>query len=63
MMAVHRTLPLGTRLALRHGAATVVVAIVDRGPFRTDRDLEISPAAATMLGISGPVTVIATVPR
>ncbi len=63
MMAVHRTLPLGTRLQLRHGDATVVVAIVDRGPFRTDRDLEISPAAAMRLGIRGPVTLIATVPR
>lgn len=55
LVAVHRSLPLGAALAVRYGDRTVVVRIVDRGPFRTDRDVELSPAAATALGM-GPAT-------
>lgn len=54
LTAAHRApLPLGTRLLVRHGRRTVVVRINDRGPFRRGRVIDLTPAAARALGISG----------
>lgn len=53
LVAVHRSLPLGATLSVRYGDRVVAVRIVDRGPFRTDRDVEVSPAAAAALGMDG----------
>ena len=60
-VAVHRTLPLGSTLLVRHGALSLRVRIVDRGPYRTDRDLELSPAAAAALDVEGSTQVSAEV--
>jgi rare lipoprotein A len=55
MTAAHRTLPFGTRVTVvnnRNGRA-VVVRINDRGPFVRGRVIDLSPAAARAIGVSG----------
>jgi rare lipoprotein A len=55
LTAAHRTLPLGTRVLvinLDNGEA-VEVRINDRGPFGRDRILDLSYAAARVLGAVG----------
>lgn len=54
-----RTLPFGTRLALTRGGKRIVVVVNDRGPFIHGRDLDLSRAAARLLGISGVGSVTA----
>lgn len=52
MTAAHRTLPLGTRVRvtnLENGKQTVV-RINDRGPYRNNRVIDLSRAAARKLG-------------
>ena len=59
MTAAHRTLPFGTRVTvvnLRNGRSAVV-RINDRGPFVRSRVIDLSPAAAHVLGIDGLTTV------
>jgi rare lipoprotein A len=59
MTAAHRTLPFGTRVTvvnLRNGRSAVV-RINDRGPFVRGRVIDLSPAAAHVLGIDGITTV------
>jgi rare lipoprotein A len=62
MTAAHRTLPFGTRVTVvnsRNGRS-VVVRINDRGPFVRGRVIDLSPAAARAIGISGtaPVSLV-----
>jgi rare lipoprotein A len=61
LTAAHRTLLFGTRVRVtnRRNGRSVVVRINDRGPFVKGRIIDLSPAAARVLGISGlaPVTV------
>ena len=61
MTAAHRTLPIGTlvRVTNRRSGRTAVVRINDRGPFVRGRIIDVTPAAARMLGFSGlaPVTL------
>jgi rare lipoprotein A len=55
MTAAHRTLPFGTKVTVinnRNGSA-VVVRINDRGPFVRGRVIDLSPAAARAIGVSG----------
>lgn len=49
LVAVHRTLPLGALVKLTRGPYEAVVRIVDRGPYVSSRDMDISPAAAALL--------------
>ena len=58
MTAAHRTLPFGTYVMVTNLAndRSVVVRINDRGPFRRGRILDLSYAAARVLGIVGPGT-------
>ena len=55
MTAAHRTLPFGTRVAVvnNHTGRSVVVRINDRGPFVGGRVIDLSPAAARAIGVSG----------
>lgn len=55
MTAAHRTLPFGTRVTVtnRQNGRTAVVRINDRGPFVHGRVIDLSPAAARALGVSG----------
>ena len=63
LTAAHRTLPLGTRVLVTNldNGRTVEVRINDRGPFRKNRVLDLSYAAARQLGAVGegviPVTL------
>ena len=64
LTAAHRTLPFGThvRVTNKRNGRSIVVRINDRGPFLPGRIIDLSPAAAHALGISGlaPVTVDGT---
>lgn len=53
MTAAHRTLPIGTivRVTNLENHRSVVVRINDRGPFKRQRIIDLSPAAADALGI------------
>jgi rare lipoprotein A len=55
MTAAHRTLPFGTRVTVTnsHTGSSVVVRINDRGPFVHGRVIDLSPAAARAIGVSG----------
>jgi rare lipoprotein A len=61
MTAAHRTLPFGTMVKVTHKRTgrSVVVRIIDRGPFIRGRIIDLSPAGARALGFSGlaPVTL------
>jgi rare lipoprotein A len=52
MVAAHRTLPFGTRVRVTNLAngRSVVVTVVDRGPFRGGRVIDVSGRAASELG-------------
>ncbi|HMB94243.1 MAG TPA: septal ring lytic transglycosylase RlpA family protein, partial [Rhodothermales bacterium] len=53
LTAAHRTLPFGTRLRITNmrNGKSVVVRINDRGPFVKGRGIDLSRAAAELLGI------------
>lgn len=55
MTAAHRDLPLGTLLHVSNPetGVGVVVRVNDRGPFHGDRVLDVSRAAASVLGLVG----------
>ena len=61
LTAAHRSLPFGSRVRVtnRSNGHSVVVTINDRGPFVRGRIIDVTPAAARALGMSGlaPVTV------
>jgi rare lipoprotein A len=53
LVAAHQTLPLGTQVTVTELASgrSVVVRVVDRGPFAKGRIIDISSAAAAQLGM------------
>ena len=61
MTAAHKTLPFGTLVRVTHqrSGRSVIVRINDRGPFVPGRVIDVTPAAARVLGFSGlaPVTL------
>jgi rare lipoprotein A len=63
LTAAHRTLPFGTKVRVtnQHTGRSVVVRINDRGPFVRGRVIDITPAAAHALGMSGLAPVTLTV--
>jgi rare lipoprotein A (peptidoglycan hydrolase) len=54
MTAAHRTLPIGTRVRVTHAGngRSVDVRINDRGPFTADRIIDLSKAAAELIGMT-----------
>lgn len=52
MLAAHRTLPFGTQVRVTNleNRRSVVVTVVDRGPFRRGRIIDVSRGAAAELG-------------
>jgi rare lipoprotein A len=46
----HRTLPCGTPVALYYKGRTIVVPVIDRGPFLAGRSWDLTQAAHTALG-------------
>jgi len=65
LTAAHRSLPFGTmvRVTNRHTGRSVVVRIIDRGPFVRERVIDVTPAAAHQLGFSGLAPVSLSVVR
>lgn len=55
LTAAHRTLPFGSKVKVtnKKNGRSVVVTINDRGPFRRGRVIDVTPAAARVLGFSG----------
>lgn len=55
LVAAHRTLPFGTKVRVKNprNGRSVVVTIVDRGPFVKGRVIDLSRGAANALGFSG----------
>ena len=55
LTAAHRTLPFGSKVKVTNktNGRTVVVTINDRGPFSRGRVIDVTPAAARVLGFSG----------
>jgi rare lipoprotein A len=63
LTAAHRSLPFGSKVKVtnRHNGRSIVVTVIDRGPFVRGRIIDLTPAAGRALGFSGlaPVTVAA----
>ena len=59
LTAAHRTLPFGTRVLVtnRDTSQSAEVRVNDRGPFVEGRILDVSYAAARLLGAVGPGTI------
>src|SRR5207342_1782502 len=62
LTAAHRTFPFGTKVKVtnKHNGRSVVVTINDRGPFVRGRVIDVTPAAALILGFSGLAQVTVT---
>jgi rare lipoprotein A (peptidoglycan hydrolase) len=54
----HKSLPCGTMVTLSHGATTVTVPVVDRGPYVAGRELDLSPRVKATLGCTDLCTVV-----
>jgi len=65
MTAAHRTLPFGTKVRVtnHHNGKTVVVRIVDRGPYGRGRIIDVSRAAAVELDMISAGTVMVSIER
>jgi len=48
----HRSLPCGTNVAVRYGSTTIVVPVIDRGPYSGEAKWDLTAAAAQMLGFT-----------
>jgi rare lipoprotein A len=48
----HRSLPCGTNVAVRYGSRTLVVPVVDRGPFGSKARWDLTQATAQQLGMT-----------
>jgi rare lipoprotein A len=62
MIAAHRTFRFGTKVKVtnRKNGKSVIVRIIDRGPFIRGRVIDLSPAAAREIGMGwgiAPVTL------
>jgi rare lipoprotein A (peptidoglycan hydrolase) len=54
----HKSLPCGTIVTLTHGANTVTVPVVDRGPYVAGREFDLSPRVKAELGCTDLCTVV-----
>jgi rare lipoprotein A (peptidoglycan hydrolase) len=53
----NRTLPCGTPVAIYYGGRTIVVPVIDRGPYAHHADWDLTTATARALGVPGTVTL------
>jgi rare lipoprotein A len=55
LTAAHRSFPFGSKVRVtnRRNGRSVVVTVNDRGPFTRGRIIDVTPAAARVLGFSG----------
>jgi rare lipoprotein A len=60
----HRTLPCGTRVSIYYNGRTIVVPVIDRGPYANGADWDLTMATARALGMDTTAKVGgATMPR
>jgi rare lipoprotein A (peptidoglycan hydrolase) len=57
LTCANKTLPFGTLLAVSRGGKHVIVVVTDRGPYISGRSLDLSTAAARIIGLPGVGTV------
>ncbi len=57
----HKTLPCGTLVEVAYGGTSVVVPVVDRGPFVKGMSWDLTSAAAELLGFTGTARIGALV--
>jgi peptidoglycan lytic transglycosylase len=59
LTAAHRSLPFGTHVKVtnKKNGRSVIVRINDRGPFKAGRIIDLTPAAAQILGFDGLASV------
>ena len=53
----NRTLPCGTLVALYYQGRTMVVPVIDRGPYANGADWDLTEATGRALGIAGTATI------
>ncbi|MHB8269777.1 septal ring lytic transglycosylase RlpA family protein [Bradyrhizobium sp.] len=53
LTCAHRSLPFGTKLRVTYAGRSVIVIVNDRGPFTRGRVLDLSTAAARVVGLTG----------
>jgi rare lipoprotein A len=59
-----RTLPCGTSVAILYGARTLIVPVIDRGPYANGADWDLTMATGRALGVTGTVQLAAvSLPR
>jgi hypothetical protein len=51
MGVAHRTLPCGTKVSLYYNGRTIVVPVIDRGPYANGADWDLTEATARALGM------------
>jgi rare lipoprotein A len=56
----HKTLPCGTRVTLRRGSHVVRVSVVDRGPYSSGREFDLTAATRHRLHFDGVGSVLVT---
>ena len=54
----HKSLPCGTMVTLTHGATSVTVPVVDRGPYVAGREFDLSPRVKAELNCTDLCTVV-----
>lgn len=54
----HKTLKCGTKLTICHGRRCVHVRVIDRGPFVSGRDLDITVKPARQIGLTPSVGIM-----
>ena len=53
----NRTLPCGTQVALYYHGKTITVPVIDRGPYVSGRDWDLTEATARLLSMDGVATI------
>jgi rare lipoprotein A (peptidoglycan hydrolase) len=56
----HKSLPCGAKVTLRHGARTVRVRVIDRGPYVGGREYDLTEATAQRLRFHGHGALLTT---
>ncbi len=56
----HKSLPCGSKLTLRKGTRTVNVRVIDRGPYVTGREFDLTAATARKLRFHGHGAILTT---
>ena len=57
---VNKTLPCGTPVALYYQGRTLIVPVIDRGPFAHRADWDLTMATGRALGMTGTAPLAAT---